>query len=146
MKKLLILLLIVGCDKNSTEPDIETDSLIGEWEFVQVTYEDEDEIRISYYPNDNQDGFVQKETYTFFSDGSFIDVSTFESSVETKNKIWYTNNLNGLIILNCDSCSTNETNAIWAHFNYSFLDSSEINYLILDPLDNDKLEFKLKKN
>jgi len=135
IRRLIILLLIVGCD-NSTESNMETDSLIGEWELIEHKYQDEDGISITTYPNYNQENpnFVCEQTNTFLSDGQFIMVQKYENTIDTLNKFWYSNGINEVVILNCDTCSYSDTDAIYVHYNYSIMDSSKNEYLLLNPI------------
>ena len=134
-KLLLIILLIVGCD-NSTEPE-DVNPLIGEWELIEHKYQNEDEgISITTYPNYNQENpnFLCEQTNAFLSNGLFMMVQKNQNSIDTLNKFWYSNGINEVVVLNCDTCSYSNTDAIYVHYNYSIIDSSNNEYLLLNPI------------
>ena len=84
IRRLIILLLIVGCDKNSTESSV--DPLVGVWEGTELT-ESNDETSVTYQLNDPTSD-IGTITYIFGADGICSNTSVTSYGTESDSGTW----------------------------------------------------------
>ena len=109
IRRLIILLLIVGCDKNSTESSVHP--LVGVWEFVQAVYTftalecSSEELNEDYTETAQEFQFTMVfnvDGLYVYSGGYVLDTNAELGGEFSGTGIWTTTNNNKLVITYTD--------------------------------------------
>tara|TARA_B100001123_G_scaffold353444_1_gene405438 strand:+ start:283 stop:681 length:399 start_codon:yes stop_codon:yes gene_type:complete len=83
IRRLIILLLIIGCDKSSTEPAVHP--LVGVWEMVTISLIINDDETIINSDSNNNEIFIVNEDKTFSSSGERDGINNSGSGTWSTN-------------------------------------------------------------